>query len=130
MSRQTAPMSRFRTTIFHKSLVVGVLCFFAFARVAFGGEVCSFGSGGCLPPAIGVAAHGLGHDHGQVCAIQTVSSQSFSTIASWANVLNAVAPTIAVALTVPLAIETPRPLRGERTAGAASPLVTSGRLRL
>lgn len=61
--------------------------------------------------------------------MQTFSSQSFSTTASSGNVLNAIAPTTAVALTVPQRIDTPRPLRGERTVGAALLLVTSGRLR-
>ncbi len=123
-------MMRRNARVLRKALVVGVLCLFAFAQVAIAGEACRLGSGSCPLPANGVAAHDHGHHYSQVCALQTASAQSFSTAASSADVLDAIAPATVLVLALLRALEMPRPLRGERIASAALLLVTSGRLRL
>ena len=126
-------MIRFNSRAVRRSLVLGVLCLFAFARVAFASQACSFtATGGCLPLVIGVAAHGHGHDHGHsdVCAAQTITSQSTHVATSSDHSPGAMAPAMAIASIVPSAVERLRPVNGASTRRATSPLLAFGRLRL
>ena len=124
-------MMRFGTRAIRRSLALGVLCVFAFARVAFASQACSFTTtGGCLPLVIGVAAHGHEHGHGDVCVTQTITSQSTHVTTSSDHSLGAMAPAMAIASIVPPPVETLRPVHGASARRATSPLLAFGRLRL
>jgi hypothetical protein len=106
-------------------LLFGALFLFVFARVALAGELCALGAGGCVP------AHAHGHGHqGDVCAVETASSQHVGTAAAAAATPHAIPHALDVVLSVFEPFPAPRPLYVRRVADAASPLAASGRLRL
>jgi hypothetical protein len=126
--RLAMSMNRTRNAA-RRLLLVGALCLFAFARVALAGELCALGAGGCMPAHVGGHAHDHGHQ-GDVCAVETASSQHVGTAAATAETLHALPQRLDVALSVSESLAAPQPLYVRRVADAASLLVTSGRLRL
>jgi hypothetical protein len=113
-----------------RALLFGVLCFFAFARVALGSDSCAAGVPGCPPAGMAGHAHSAGHGSGEACANQTAASQHAGSTASADAAPHAIPPALGLALSIRAPFETPRLPSVGSLSDATLLLVTSGRLRL
>ena len=113
-----------------KALLFGIVCLFAFARLAYAGAACEFMSMGCSPNAVTAAGHGSAHLHGDACAVPFESPQSAVKQAPTAGGAHALPLTTAVAASMAVVPQIARTVLVDHVRGGSSPLAFFGRLRL
>lgn len=119
-----------RRHLLRTAILLGLVCLFAFARVAQAVHDCHRVARGCCETAVQEAMHHGGGDHASVCESHDASADDHGSSASLLNALHAAAvPAVTTVLVIP-DWSPPPAVHVAPLVPLPPPLLTFGRLRL